>query len=380
MWVADWDDGRLYAYRTSDRSRDPDRDFKTLDIAGNDTPSGIWSDGTTMWAADWEDGTLYAYRMSDRSRESAKDFDTLAAAGNDNRQGPGSAGTTVWVAKGVDDAVSDAVNENPQGIWSDGTTMWVSDWEDVRLYAYRMSDKRRDPERDFDTLDAAGNDDPRDIWSDGTTMWVADWSDRRLYAYRMSDRSRDTARDFDTLDAAGNDYPRSIWSDGTTMWVADWEDDKLYAYDMPLELSALAVTDSDANEILLSPAFRSGPLSYKAKVANSVDEVTVSAAAADGYAEASYSGTDADAGMDGHQVALKEGWNTIEAAAATSSLTYTVRVCRATVGNFAHNPCADFDTLYTAGNNAPFGIWADGTTMWVTDDHYARGVCLPNVG
>ncbi len=368
MWVADWNDPRLYAYRMSDRSRDPGRDFKTLDVARNEAPSGIWSDGTTMWVADWEDGRLYAYRMSDRSRDPGRGFDTRAAGGNDNRQGISSGGTTVWVAKGVDDTLSDAVNDNPQGIWSDGTTMWVADWEDNKLYAYRMSDRSRDPARDFDTLDATGNDDPRSIWSDGTTMWVADWNDRKLYAYRMSDRSRDPARDFDTLDATGNDDPRGIWSDGTTMWVTDDHDDKLYAYSMPIELSALAVTDPGGNEISLTPAFTSGTLSYTATVANGVDEVTVSATAADENAEAAYLGTDADTGANGHQVALEEGWNTIEVKEANSSLTYTVRVCRASVNSSAHNPCADFDTLYTAGNRHPLGIWSDGTTIWVADD------------
>ena len=31
----------------------------------------------------------------------------------------------------------------------------------------------------------------------------------------------------------------------------------------------------------------------------------------------------------------------------------------------------DFDTLGDAGNNAPEGIWSDGTTMWVADDGFA---------
>ena len=36
---------------TGDFARDPDEDFDTLDDAGNDSPEGIWSDGTTMWVA-----------------------------------------------------------------------------------------------------------------------------------------------------------------------------------------------------------------------------------------------------------------------------------------------------------------------------------------
>ena len=66
MWVADFADDKLYAYRMSDRSRDSGKDFDTLSVAGNGSPVGIWSDGTTMWASDFADGKLYAYRMSDQ--------------------------------------------------------------------------------------------------------------------------------------------------------------------------------------------------------------------------------------------------------------------------------------------------------------------------
>ena len=84
----------------------------------------------------------------------------------------------------------------------------------------------RDSGSDFTLDDANGY--PTGIWSDGTTMWVADFEDHKLYAYRMSDRSRDSGRDF-TLDA-DNGSPVGIWSDGTTMWASDFTDAKLYAY------------------------------------------------------------------------------------------------------------------------------------------------------
>ena len=61
--------------------------------------------------------------------------------------------------------------------------------------------------KDVETLVAAGNNAPSGIWSDGTTMWLADWNDSRLYAYRMSDKRRDPTKDFVTLDVAGNDAP-----------------------------------------------------------------------------------------------------------------------------------------------------------------------------
>ena len=224
-------------------------DLDGLIAAGNDDPSGIWSDGTTMWVSDVGTGKLYAYRLSDGARDAAKDFDTLIAAGNANPTGIWSDGTTMWVADILDDklyayrmsnkepdsdkdfdTLSDASNGFPFGLWSDGTTMWVADGGDGKLYAYRLSVKERDPDRDFDTPIAAGNGNPTGIWSDGATMWVADASDDKLYTYRMSDRTPVPARDFETLSAAGNGNPRDIWSDGATMWVTDGTDDKVYSY------------------------------------------------------------------------------------------------------------------------------------------------------
>ena len=202
VWVTDWQDKKLYAYKTSDQSRDSAKDFNTLNAAGNTNPIGIWSDGTTMWVADLVDEKLYAYKMSDKSRDAAKDFDTLKAAGN----------------------------ADVRGIWSDGTTMWVADRIDDKLYAYKMSDTSRDTARDFKTLSAAGNGEPYGLWSDGTTMWVVDAADTKVYAYKTSDKARDATRDYDTLSAAGNSNPTGIWSDGTTTWIADRDDDKLYAY------------------------------------------------------------------------------------------------------------------------------------------------------
>ena len=236
---------------------DPSKDFNTLSAAGNTSPWGIWSDGTTMWVADLNDDKIYAYRMSDMSRDSSKDI-TLAA-GNNDPTGIWSDGTTMWVADSIlqntgdkiyaysisskshvstkdFDTLSAAGNNSPAGIWSDGTTMWVADEFDDKIYAYSMSNKMRDSTKDFDAdhVNAAG------IWSDRTTMWAADFHispggthSVKISAYRMSDESRDNAKNFGTLVAAGNANPTGMWSDGTTMWVADSIDNKIYAYRMP---------------------------------------------------------------------------------------------------------------------------------------------------
>ena len=232
-WVADYLDGKIYAYKTSDGSRDATKDFNTLQAAGNAQPQGIWSNGATIWVADWTDGKLYAYNVATKARDAAKDFNTLQAAGN----------------------------TRSTGIWSDGATLWVADDTDSKLYAYNVATKARDAAKDFNTLNAAGNTKPTGIWSDGATMWVADDTDSKLYAYKMSDGSRDAAKDFNTLQAASNTKPTGLWSDGATIWVADSDDAKLYAYQLPPRLTASAVADTTAT---LTLANRTGAWHYQA--------------------------------------------------------------------------------------------------------------------
>ena len=266
MWVADSADDKLYAYNT-DGTRDSDKDFDTLSEAGNNAPGSIWSNGTTMWVADSDDQKLYAYRMSDKGRDSAKDFDTLATA----------------------------LNTDLGGFWSNGTTMWVADWSRDKLYAYN-TDGTHDSAKDFVTLSLAGNNNPYGIWSDGTTMWVADWTDDKIYAYRMSDTGRDSAKDFDTLSAAGNTGALGISSDGTTMWVADSEDDKVYSYNMP-ESSMSVVVSVTASFESATYAVDEGD-TVEAKVTLSADPerqvtIPITKLDQDGASSSDYSGVDA---------------------------------------------------------------------------------------
>ena len=205
MWVADNTDDKIYAYNLATKARVPGRDFETLEAAGNTVPFGIWSDGTTMWVADYADEKIYAYNMVTKARVPGQDFDSLEPAGN----------------------------TEPVGIWSDGTTMWVTDWLDYKIYAYDTATKARVSGKDFDTLKAARNRSPAGIWSDGTTMWVTDSYLEKIYAYDMATKARGPGMEFNTLEAAGNALPLGIWSDGTTMWVADRIDGKIYAYRMP---------------------------------------------------------------------------------------------------------------------------------------------------
>ena len=61
--LAAWTDDKIFAYNLSTKARAPDNDFNTLIAAGNENPSGLWSDGTTLWVTDNYYDRIYAYRM-----------------------------------------------------------------------------------------------------------------------------------------------------------------------------------------------------------------------------------------------------------------------------------------------------------------------------
>ena len=380
-------------------------DLDGLIAAGIDDPQGIWSDGTTVWVADTEDDKLYAYNLSDRMRDDARDISL--GAGNGDPGGIWSDGTIIWVADGSDqelyaynlsdgmrddgrDITLDTSNDAPFGIWSDGTTMWVVDQRKFKRFAYNLSDGGRDLSRD---KALARDIFLNGIWSDRTTMWVANSTDDKLFASRLSDGVREDGRDI-TL-ATNNNDPRGIWSDGTTMWVGDWLDKKLYAYIMPL------TGDARLSELSVSPkdivSFDGDRRSYEVGVDSSVTRATVSATANDDAARVAFAPQDADANVEGHQVDLSAGRNVVRVTVTAEegfTQDYTVRVNRGVTDATGWQAGADLDGLIAAGNSDPYGIWSDGTTVWVgdqTDDKlYAyrlsdgtrddgRDINLPNV-
>ena len=190
-WVADLDDGKLFAYQLSDGSRSPERD---LGVGGS--PMGLWSDGATLWVAELTGG-LAAHRLSDGSRLPGRDLALPASA-------------------------------SPVGVWSDGETVWIAEWLGDTVHGYRLSDGERAPARDIRL--AAGNLLPVGLWSDGETLWVADWNER-MVAYRLSDGERAPERD---VAAKGPDAdPSGLWSDGETLLATGWEGGEVRAHALP---------------------------------------------------------------------------------------------------------------------------------------------------
>ena len=120
------------------------RDIKELD-PGHGSPSGLWSDGTTLWVlenGDGADDAVYAYDRETGERQEDREFELHDT------------------------------NRAPRGIWSDRTVIWVSDSGQEKLFAHDLASGDRLPERDIALTERNG--DARGIWSDDKTMWVLD--------------------------------------------------------------------------------------------------------------------------------------------------------------------------------------------------------------
>ena len=248
MWIADYDSDKIYAIHYRGFRHPADE----IDITDVTTPAGLWTDGETMWVADTgrsDHGKLLAYTLSDQSRDSSKDVQL--ASFNKKPLSIWSDGETIWAIEdstgddflyayamdpetddvgqlAPDKSVTlDSANSDPRGAWSDGEIIWVSDSGDDKLYAYDLSDRARQSDRDLDLH--SDNGQPAEIWSDGEIIWVLDTDDKRAYAYDLSSGSREESREFWTV--PDNDDPDGgLTGHELRFWVVDGDDQKLYAY------------------------------------------------------------------------------------------------------------------------------------------------------
>ena len=218
MWVANnpgiYGSGsskdRIYAYNLASKTR-----VTNLDIylhSHNRDPYGIWSDGQTMWVVDDQDDKIYAYDLSNKTRKPSEDFNSLVGA-------PNSFGS---------------FESSVVGLCSDGQTMWVIDTtlqNNHRLYAYNLSNKTRDPNRDINISSYNGIDGLRNrhLWTDGWSIWIT-YGDNLIFAYNISTQVRDPSK---TIQFVSSYKITGLWSDGVSMWVADIEADHLIPYNLP---------------------------------------------------------------------------------------------------------------------------------------------------
>ena len=328
------------------------RDIDELD-GGHDTPSGLWSDGTTLWILENGSGTddaVYAYDLESGERVEEREFELDET--NRAPRGVWSDRTVVWVSDSGQEklfahdlATGERLperdialaqrNRDARGIWSDDETMWVLDGRKDSLFAYDLASGESLAEYALDDA----NDDPRGLFFDGVTFWVSDHGAKRLFAYRLPvpdaeevdgedlelERVRDEEFPNTVLSRASNNSPRGLWSDGDVMYVADESDNKVYTYNMPdaidARLASLTLSGVDIGE------FDPGRPDYEAVVADGTTATTVEAAALQRRTSVAIDPPDADDGAGGHQVALKDlSQITVTVTSADGSRTKTYRV------------------------------------------------------
>ena len=296
LWVTDFFDSKLYAYRLADGSRLPARDIDTLHAAGNLFPTDAWSDGETIWVADDEAPRVYAYRLADGARVGGRELDLSVVGARAN------------------------------GVWGDGEIIWVMDGRQAMTYAFRLDDLSRATHLEFRITEPPGYD-QWGLWSDGATFWFADFVERVAYALQGGVWTA-TA----DVSLSRNLYPTGLWSNGRTLWASEYYlgGAKLRGYALPVASANASLVRLKLSGADLGP-FSPSDTGYEGSVAHSTSRPTLTATPAAG-ASVRIEPADADDAVAGHQVDLPAGSTDISivvtAADWTTTRTYTLAVER----------------------------------------------------
>ncbi len=161
----------------------------------------------------------------------------------------------------------------------------------------------------------------RDITSDGETLWVASpASTAKVYAFNMETKARDTDKDIAvaSLTTGANSNPWGLWTDDQTMWVAD--------HDHPRAVFAYTLDSNSWTRDFDLATGNSDPT-----------------------------------GM------WSDGQTLWVANEQRNAATDVPKIFAYTLSNGQPDKDLDFNTLETADNTRPKGIWSDGEIMWVAD-------------
>ena len=403
LWVGDFWDARIYAYNLSTGARDAGKEFNTLVAAGNLQPEDFWSDGVTLWVADVIDDKVYAYNLTTRAKDADKEF-TLSD-GHNAPLGLWSDGITMWVTDWRDakayaynlstkawdadkDFALDDDNADPEGLWSDGTTMWVADREDdggnAKLFAYAM---------------------PRGVIVLPMALEVAEGGSA---AYTMALNMAPTGDVTVDVTAAGDvsvdptslTFPSTNWSASQTVTVSVAQDDDAVIDAVTLQHSASS-TDSDYSGISVADVQVTVPDDEIAAVTVSPMALVVAEGGSGTYTVRLSSEPSAgvtvditaagDVSVDPTSLTFMPlNWSTAQSvtvsAAHDDDETHDVQTVTHSIASTSAPEYAELTGLsgvevtvgdddasethfdLAAVNANPWGIWSDGTTMWIGDD------------
>ena len=209
----------------------------------------------------------------------------------------------------------------PWGIWSDGETMWVLDRADNKIHAFDFDTRARRQGRTISTL-TAGSGTPHGLWSDGRTIWTADRHDDRLYAFDLATGAVRTDLGFAVRSRIVVAGPEGLWSDGDTVWVSQLKSlidpERLYAWD--LATGERRSRHDIIDHSLVSSGFR-------------------------------------NVWSDG-----KTMWAVVRGIDYNGIFAYDLGTGERLSG-------LHLTEAFWAGNRRPSGLWSNGRTMWVADEH-----------
>ena len=363
VWVADFADSKLYAYALDGGARQDGTGGTTnkeFALHGdNGSPRGVWSDGATVWVADFNDDKLYAYALDGGARQDgsggATNRELDLHGDNGNPWGIWSDGETMWVADFIGDKLyayalpgAPALPILPAlsalGI-SPGT---LSPSFSPGVYAYTASAANSVTSV---TVTPTVNDSNASVTVDGTT--VASGSGHAV-----------------SLDVGANVIRVVVTAqDGTTQTYTITVT-RVASSDAALPvLTALTVSPGT-----LTPAFTLGAWYYTVIAASSVTRVTLTVTAETGATIALGDGSnnpvrDADSSAAGIQLDLAPGRNIFRFHVTKDGATnvYTVVVYRGNPPGRAPSPLYCEDPQAREGAPArpgrPGGTWSEWGTV-----------------
>ena len=238
-------------------------------------------------------------------------------------------------ASGAPPDIVTSGNNNAGGVWSDGDTIWVGlNGYNGKIFAYGLRDGARRAHRD---LPLPTGFYVQGLWSNGETLWVAAWDKKRLFAFALADGSRLAARDIG-LGWYGGFGGRGLWGDGEFVFVVGRESG---AGNM---VRAYRLADGGA-------ALGEGPRAAGRHVGMAARGV-------------------------GRRRTAVGRQRTRDRRAPIRDFGRARRVGRVEARPWqrAGDRLAGVDV---AGNQAQSGMWSDGETMWIADQHDDRLYAYP---
>ena len=187
----------------------------------NDSPTDIWSDGTTLWVVD-EGHVLFAYKLVDDPNTDVNEFGTRHSSKDED--------LIVELTVGGNTEVLLLGPAGFHGAVEGGTgTVYLADEVETpaRVFAFDYPGFAFNVNRTFELQSSSGNTHhakPGGMWGAGENLWVGDGSTANIVRYTLGD-------DPDLMDdpygkvgeshrlAGGPRVIHGIWSDGETLWV-----------------------------------------------------------------------------------------------------------------------------------------------------------------